>query len=139
MIGISRFAQRYVELRATELLTDQCLVYRTGEPSIDHETNEYRYPEPIVIYEGPCRLWESPASLAMNLNDEQVQLTTPYISFPWDIDPIPEMEDVVKVTESRDSDIVGRTFTLGAPSRGGNLRGSRRFVVKSESSSKEEW
>lgn len=107
--------------------------------TLDEETNEYSQPEGDLIYVGPCRVWEADAGMSVTLGGEDIHVANTYISLPWDIDPIPEMEDIALMVDSDDVDVVGRTYTLGAPARGGNLRATRKFLVKTESSSKETW
>lgn len=136
---ISAYAARYIRERAGDLLSDRCRITRGVEHVLDPDTNEYTQPEGELIYEGLCRLWETNAGMSVQLGGEEVHVANTYLSLPWDIDPIPEMEDLVEMIESKDPDVIGRTYTLGAPARGGNLRATRKFVVKGESSSKETW
>lgn len=140
MIRISPRARNYIRNRASDLLGDWCIIRRVQEAVLDPDTNEYSTPEGELIYEGPCRLWESSAAMSVSLGDEETGISQTYLSLPWDIDPVPEMNDVAVLTSSiGDNTIEGVTVVLGKPARGGNLRATRRFAAKVQESTKKEW
>lgn len=135
---ISKYAQRYIRSRASDLLTDTCRVTRNRVYDLD-ENNTYRPMAGEVIYEGPCRLWELNTGMAVSVGEESMAITNTMLSFPWDIDPIPLLEDFVEMLTSPDPATMGKSFVLGEPAKGGNLRGTRRYAVKTEDSTREEW
>lgn len=138
-VVMSKYGAGYLRDRANDLLTDTCRITRGTEHVLDPDTNEYSQPEGELVYEGPCRLWATQPGAAIQLGSENISVDVSMLSLPWNIDPIPEMEDLVEMLTSPDPDVVGRTLTLGSPARGGNLRATRRFTVKTESSTKATW
>lgn len=137
MIGISDFAVDYLRRRSTHRMQDECRIFRPGEMVLDSEFKARRGPA-VVKYEGPCRLWEVASSSQVVISDEQVVISTTYLSLPWDA-PVPESDDIVLMTKSSDPDLEGRTLSIISVTRGGGLRGSRKFTVRVVDSRKENW
>lgn len=134
MIGFSRKAKAYIRRRASgnQMLTDTCRITRpTGDSYLD-ANNDYVPVEGPVIYEGPCRLWESSSGMAVQIGDGELVVSSTFLSLPWDIFPIPSENDVCLITMSDDNDVIGRTVTLGGPARGGNLRATRKYQIRTE-------
>ena len=136
---ISPYAAKYLRRRGEDLLTDTCRITRARVTTLDPVTNEFSHDAGPVIYEGACRLWQNSSGMSVQVGDENMAVSTVYLSLPWDIDPIPEMEDLVEILTAQDPAVVGTTLFLGSPTRGGNLRGTRRYLVKTESSTKDTW
>lgn len=136
---ISPYAQTYIRARAEDLLTDTCRITSVTEAILNRFTNEYSNPSGLVIYEGPCRLWEIATSMTVTVGEEQLGIGTTMLSLPWDIDPVPQPTHLVEILTSQDQDLIGRTGVLGKPARGGNLRATRKFVLQTDDSAKVEW
>lgn len=136
---ISPYARKYIQARGSDLLTDTCRVTRQRAHDLDQSSNDYVHGGDELIYEGPCRLWELNTGMSVSIGEESTAVTSSVLSLPWDITPIPIMEDMVEMTGSLDGAVVGKMFRLGEPAKGGNLRGTRRFQVVTQDSTREEW
>lgn len=129
------FAQAAVE----ELMTDQCLITRDTEGAVDDIVDPTTLAltpaagTPITIWAGKCGIAaRNPSGQStQGLNDEgQAQswaarytLKTPRES------PLPAPGDVVTVTASRDSGMVGQVFRVIGPTFG-SFRVSRRTEIE---------
>ena len=137
MIGISKFATDYLRTRATDRMEDECRIFKPGGMVVGEDFKAHRAPAQ-VRYEGRCRLWEVASSSQVVISDEQLVISTTYLSLPWDA-PVPESDDIVLMTKSADVDLVGRTLSIISVTRGGGLRASRKFTVRVVDSRKEAW
>lgn len=138
MVGISPFAAAYVRRRTSERMVDQCRIWTPGPVVLDRTTGKTSRGEDILKYQGMCRFWEQTAGSAALLGDENVTISQTYLSLPYNA-PIPESDDIVKITMSVDPDLVGRTVKVVSVVRGGGLRASRRFSVQVVESQKPTW
>ena len=134
---VSPFAASYVRKRTSERMTDACKVWKPGKPVLDSDGNASR-PEETLKYEGPCRFWEVQSGQQIVVGDQQISMSQSYLSLPFDT-VIPEVDDVVQITESVDSDLIGRVVNITGVVRGGGLRASRKFSVQVVTSKKETW
>lgn len=137
-LGISKFAASYVRRRTTDRMEDECRIYRPGEMEIDPVTKKAKRGNPEVKYEGPCRFWEVQAGTPSVIGDQQLTVSTAYLSLPFN-SYVPEQDDIVLITKSVDSDLVDRTVQVISVVRGGGLRASRRFQVRLVDSQKASW
>lgn len=138
MVGISKFAASYVRRRTTERMDDTCRIWTPGKPVLNRNTGTSSRAAEETKYEGPCRFWEVPVSSQVILGEEQVVVTQTFLSLPFDA-PVPESDDIIKITGSADPDLVGRTVSVISIMRGGGLRASRRFLVRLVDSKKPTW
>lgn len=137
MIGISSFATNYLRTRTADRMQDSCRIFRRSGVTVDENFKASRG-EAVVKYDGPCRIWEVTAGNQVIVSDQQVVVTQTYLSLPWDA-PVPESDDIVLITASADSDLVGRTVAITGITRGGGLRASRRFTVTFVDSQSDAW
>lgn len=135
---ISPVAAAYIRKRATALMNDACIVYNPDDPVLDDTTGTVTTPYTEAKYEGPCRYWEVPAGQVMRVGEENIVLAQSYLSLPWDA-PIPESSDTIEITQSEDPSLIGTTVTVVSTVRGGELRGSRRMLVRVTESEKGTW
>jgi hypothetical protein len=138
MVGISKFGRSYVRKRATQRQDDACKIWKPGPVVVDKSTGKSSRSVLQVKYEGPCRFWEVTAGQQIVVGDEQITMTQAYLSLPYNA-PIPEADDVVEITHSDDTDLIGRTVEVISAVRGGGLRASRRLMVKVRESKKANW
>ena len=138
MVGISSFAKSYVRARTAERMDDACEIWKPGPPVLDKTTGKTKRSKALVKYVGPCRFWEVTAGQQALVGDQQVVFTQTYFSLPYDA-PVPESDDIVKITQSDDFDLRGRTVRIISTVRGGGLRASRRFLVQLVDSQKDAW
>lgn len=138
MRKITSFSRSYLRRRATYRMEDECRIWKPGKPVIDPVTKKATREAGETKYEGPCRFWEVSAGSQVVIGEEQITMTQSYLSLPWDA-PIPESDDVVKLTKSDDPDLVGRTVSIVSMVRGGGLRASRRFLVQVTDSKRDSW
>lgn len=134
---ISPFAASYVRKRTTEHMVDRCKIWQPGDVVVDEDGFAHR-DEALVKYEGPCRFWEVNAGQQIIVGDQQISMTQSYLSLPFD-SVIPEQDDIVQITASVDSDLVGRVVNITGVVRGGGLRASRKFTVQVVESKKPTW
>lgn len=135
---ISPTAQAYVRKRATELMADQCRIFKPQKPVLDRNTGKTVTPDPVIKYEGPCRFWEVQSGGQVLIGDEQVTMSQTYLSLPFN-SVVPESDDVVEITASADDSLVGTTVQVISIVRGGGLRGSRKLSVRVVESQKASW
>jgi hypothetical protein len=134
---ISPFAASYVRKRTTEHMVDRCKIWTPGDVVIDDDGRATRS-ESVVKYEGPCRFWEVNAGQQIVVGDEQISMTSSFLTLPYNA-VIPEQDDVVQITASVDNDLVGRVVNITGVMRGGGLRASRKFTVQVVESKKPNW
>lgn len=134
---ISPFAASYVRKRTTEHMVDRCKIWKPGDVVVDNDGKAHRDVS-LLKYEGPCRFWEVSAGQQIVVGDEQISMTQAYLSLPFD-SIIPEQDDIVQITASVDSDLVGRVVNVTGVVRGGGLRASRKFSVQVVESKKATW
>lgn len=137
-VRISPFQARYVRHRATELMVDQCKIWKAGSPLLDRVSGNTQRSQENVKYEGRCRFWEVSGGNQTLIGDQQIVMTQTYFSIPFNA-PVPESDDIVQITASVDPDLVGRTLNILTTMRGGGLRASRRFTVELIDSQASTW
>jgi hypothetical protein len=135
---ISQFARDYVRKRTEDRMEDACKIWKPGEPTFDPVTKRASRAEAVVRYEGMCRIWEAQAGAQVLVGDEQVTMTSTYLTLPREA-PVPESDDVIEITDALDPDMIGRTVTITGVSRGGDMAPSRRFMVEVMDSQKDTW
>lgn len=135
---ISPFAASYVRRRTTERMVDACKIWKPGAVVVNPSTGVASRAAGDLKYEGPCRFWEVPGGVQVIVGDEQITTASAFLTLPYD-SIVPESDDVVQITESVDSDLVGRVVNVTGVIRGGGLRASRRFTVQVVSSKKDTW
>ncbi len=126
---ISPFSRAYLRKRSTELMTDTCVAYRAGGPTLDRNTFRSTRATGTSKYTGPCRYWAVQEGAQVLMGDEQVTVTETFVSLPFDA-PELESDDIVQITSSDDPTLVGTTVAVIGASGGGGLRGSRRYSVR---------
>ena len=142
-LGVSPYAQGYIQDRAMDLMTSTCRVYtpstgiNTG--TYDPVTGKVTATPGTIKYEGPCRLWEVPGGQTIVVGDQELSVTQTYLSMPYWVTPLPERDDVIQILTSDDPDLVGRSVSIVSTIRGGGLRASRRFQVQVADSKKATW
>jgi hypothetical protein len=135
---VSPTAQNYIRKRASELMADECRIFKPTRPVLDRTTGKTTTPSPTVKYEGVCRYWEVQSGQQISVGDEQLTLTQSYLSLPYDA-PVPESDDIVEITKSVDPTLQGTTVAVISITRGGGLRGSRKLLVRVVESKKDSW
>lgn len=138
MVGISTFGRNYVRKRATQRQDDACKIWKPGPVVVDKTTGKSNRQVAQVKYEGPCRFWEVSAGQQIVVGDEQITMSQSYLSLPYNA-PIPESDDIVEITRSDDTDLIGRTVEVISVVRGGGLRASRKLQVRVRESKKSTW
>lgn len=132
MMRPSQFSRSYLTSRATMLLEEECIIKRPVEGRVmyDPATRRTINVTRMDIYQGPCRLWELSSGSHIVIGAEEFTTSVLRLTVPWDVDPVPEVDDVFQMTKSTDSSIVGRWLEIIHVTRGGGLRGSRTFTVR---------
>lgn len=109
-------AGELAQLRSDQesLLADTCTVSRASAaaPVFDEEQGTYTEPAPSNVYTGSCRI--SPLTVqdrAALFGERAVDLVMYQGTFPHDA-PVFEKDDVVEVTASADSQLVGRRLEV---------------------------
>lgn len=136
-LRISPYAKTYIRDRATDLMNATVRINKPA-PAYDPVTRTTTNTEGPVKYEGPARIWEVPGGQQIIIGDQEIVVTQSNMSIPWDA-PVPEVDDLIIVVDSDDSDLVGRSINIESMVRGGGLRASRRFEVSISSSKKDTW
>lgn len=138
MPGVSPFAAAYVRRRAALWMQDACQIWTPGPVVKDPVTFHGTRSQGTNKYDGPCRFWEVAAGQQALLGDQQIVFSQSYLALPYSA-PVPETDDIVKITQSVDPDLVGRTVEVISVIRGGGLRASRRFLVRVLDSKSSTW
>jgi len=128
---ISPFARAYLRGRATELMTDSCVITRPGPVHVEYDpvTRKTTTVNGTEVYNGRCRLWEVRGGGRTEINGQTFSVAQTYLSIPYDAE-MTEPNDVVTITGSDDPKLVGRSLLVLSTTRGGGLRGSRVMSVR---------
>lgn len=131
MTRISPFARAYLRGRATELMTDSCVITRPGPVHVEYDpvTRKTTTVNGTEVYNGVCRLWEVRNGARQEINGQTFTVAQTYLSIPYDAE-MTEPEDQVTMTGSDDPKLVGRSLLILGSTRGGGLRGSRVMSVR---------
>lgn len=135
---VSSFARDHIRQRATDLMNCRVRITRPGS-AYDPVTRRDSNTEGELLYEGPARVWEVPAGQQIVIGDDEVTVTSTYLSLPFWVYPLPEDDDLIVVIDSDDPDLTGRSLNVESTVRGGGLRASRRFQVTVSTSKKTSW
>lgn len=135
---IGTYPRDHIRQRATDLMSAAVRISRPGT-EYDPVTRRDTSTEGDLIYEGPARIWEVPAGSQIVIGEEEVTVTSTYLSIPFWVHPLPESDDLIVVTQSDDEDLIGRSLDIISVVRGGGLRASRRFQVRVSASRKSSW
>lgn len=119
-------------------MVDECRIWTPGPIVTDKATGKAGRAVKTLKYEGVCRFWEVSSGQQALIGDQQIVMSSSFLTVPFDA-PVPESNDVVKITKSVDSDLEGRVVRVVSIVRGGGLRGSRRFLVQVIDSTKDTW
>lgn len=98
------------------VLVDRCIITRGDDlpGTLNETTGVLTPPAPDVVYSDlPCAVSSSrTGDFMIDHEGEQEILTSRFVGrFPWDTDDL-RVGDVMTVTESQDTDLVGREFVL---------------------------
>ena len=135
---IGTYPRDHIRQRATDLMSAGVRISRPGT-TYDPVTRRDISTEGELLYEGPARIWEVPAGQQVVIGEEEITVTSTYLSIPFWVQPLPEHDDLIVVTDSDDEDLIGRSLDIISTVRGGGLRASRRFQVKISESKKRSW
>ena len=135
---IGTYPRDHIRQRATDLMSARVKISRPGT-TYDPVTRRDISTEGDILYEGPARIWEVPAGQQVVIGEEEIVVTSTYLAIPFWVQPLPESDDLIVVTQSDDEDLVGRSLDIVSTVRGGGLRASRRFQVKISESKKRSW
>jgi hypothetical protein len=135
---ISPYATVYIRERSTDLMNATVRI-NTPVPAYDPATRTTTNTEGPVKYEGPARIWEVPGGSEVIIGDEKYVITQSNMSIPWNVSPLPEVDDLIIVVDSDDADLVGRSINIESAVRGGGMRASRRFEISISTSKKDTW
>jgi hypothetical protein len=137
-VVIGNYPRDHIRQRATNLMSAAVKISRPGT-DYDPVTRRDVSTEGDILYEGPARIWEVPAGQQVVIGEEEVVVTSTYLTIPFWVQPLPEHDDLIVVTESDDEDLIGRSLDIVSVVRGGGLRASRRFQVRISESRKSTW
>lgn len=101
-------------MRAASLsaLPDECRITRpAGPPVLDPATGGLVSPDPVVVFEGPCRLRRGGIS-EENTRAGDLHLTLSGYQATLPHDCTVEVDDYLEVTVSSDEGLVGRSFQV---------------------------
>lgn len=135
---VSAYARDHIRQRATDLMNCTVRMTRPGT-EYDPVTRRQISTEGLLIYEGPARVWEVPSGNQVMIGEEEIVVTSTYLTIPYWVQPLPESDDLVVVLASDDPDLTGRSLSIESVVRGGGLRASRRFQVTISESKKSTW
>lgn len=121
----------YIRKRASENMRSTCRIERVLPPTWDETTNIATAGSREVIYEGPCRVWESQSTGMIQVGEEDFPLQSTTLSIPWDTAVVPKRDDeVVIISSHTDDHIVGMRYRIMDVAKAGDLRPSRRFSIE---------
>lgn len=104
------------ELRAFQnsLMEATCRIDRplNGERVLNEDTGMMERPEQRFIFEGVCRYATTRGPGIIAAGEGVAVVGTTDIFIPWDAPIVPQVDDLVTITEAPDPPIVGKTFTV---------------------------
>lgn len=115
MTTLNRFLEQ-ARAKALSLMTDECVIYRQGEPEPDPDTGADT-PTRTKVWEGPCRV-QTAGGLASQSSDSRDNSAGQRVMF-WSLQlhlpmaaTAPREGDVAVVTKSADPTLPGRVYRL---------------------------
>lgn len=123
-------ARAYVRSRTQWWMSAECIIERAIAPVFSIDTGLATGQIKTQIYTGPCRIWELTTGGQVLVNEQSIEMQNTQISIPWDVSPIPFVDDLITITSSiTDSNMEGRVFEIIDTAKSGELRATRRFSV----------
>jgi hypothetical protein len=123
-------ARAYVRSRTQWWMSAECIIERRKSPIFQTNTGYAIGPAKEAVYEGKCRIWEITTGGQVLIGEQSIEMQNTQISIPWDIDPIPIVDDLVTITDcATDVNMIGRMFEIIDTAKSGELRATRRFSV----------
>lgn len=136
---ISPFSRSYLRKRASDKMEDLCEIWRHGTLPLNKATGVVTTTKQTLLYSGKCRIWQVVAGTQVLMGDEQIVMSTTYLSLPYDA-YVPNYDDIIHVIKTSDPALNSSYFHVVGTSFSGGLRASRRFTVDVLSSPRrEEW
>lgn len=108
-----------------------CKAERVQKPSYN-ETSLVAIPgSRTTLYTGVCRVWEVSGGAVTVIGEVDIAMSTTNISFPYDA-PVFKMMDEIVITSAPDQDtaLVNKRFQIQSKAMAGELRATRRYIVK---------
>lgn len=118
-----------VRSRALLFMTSTVQIRKAVKPTFDINTGRAASGSGALVYEGLARIWEVTQGGSVVVGEDDVNLENTQLSIPWNISPVPQKGDLVKVLTSDDANLVGRVFAIRSAAKSGLLRPTRRFNV----------
>lgn len=130
-LGISPRALEYVRARASSVMQATCRIERVNKPSFDQASGTATAGSRTTIYEGKCRIWEASGGGPIMIGEEDIDMQSTQLSIPWDTHPVPIRHDEVLIlSHNTDPDLVGKRFMIDSSAKAGELRATRRFLIR---------
>ena len=136
-MGLGSYGRGVIQGQAESLMDSQIKISRPGR-AYDPVTRRDSNTAGDLIYEGKARIWEVPGGSTAIIGDDEIVMTSTYMSVPYSA-PMPEADDLIVIVDSVDPDLIGRTVNIDSIVRGGSLAASRQFSVTLSSSKKGTW
>jgi hypothetical protein len=140
--GISPRARRYVREQATAVMEATCRIERVSGGGYNEATRLHEPASRVVLYEGPCRLWEVSGQAGVVVGDDEIHMQSTNLSIPWDAElknGWPRRADqFVMLSHHTDPAVVGKRGEILDPVKAGDLRATRRFAVQMQQGGEQE-
>lgn len=124
----SSLARRYVRNRVEAQMTSRVTIYRNSNPSFDSSSGVYTAHKGTQVYTGKARIYGVDGAGVTQVGEGDFVNRQTYITIPGDA-KVPHVDDVVVITHSVDTDLVGRAWRVIAVDGGSILMHSRRLTV----------
>lgn len=129
MLTASTLARKYVRNRVEAQMTSRVTIYRNAEPTFDPETGIYTSHKGDPVYTGKARIYGVDGSGVTQVGEATFVNRVTYITIPATTERVPRADDVVVITSSIDSDLVGRAMRVISVDGGSVLFPARRLQV----------
>lgn len=117
---IHRLFEQHHRPVADQQMTAECRIHRPSSTpaSWDDETGRNIYPEPAVVYEGPCRVQREADATPVTVADKTTAVGGYRVTIPTDTDVV-QVNDVATVTACcGDPALVGKQLKVRDARRG---------------------
>lgn len=123
-----RIAQPLAQAYAEGNMLSEVRITRDAADVFDRNTGRTTQGDPVVVYEGPARMYMVSGGTTYNLGDEPQEYATSYVSVPMTAQR-PQVEDSCKILAHRDVSLVGRRYKVTGVDSGGLIPAVHRCAV----------
>ena len=113
-----RIAQPLAEAYAKGNMLTTVRITRDTPDAFDRNAGRMTPGTPVLVYEGPARMYAVSGGTTYNLGDEPQEYGTSYVSVPIEASR-PQVQDTIRVLDHTDASLVNRRYKVTGVDSGG--------------------